>query len=58
MVSIMHEKSVWAFMLALLALGLNVAPTVAQAPGQDAGNWLPVTIVYNADVGGKIDPCG
>ncbi|MBU0743135.1 hypothetical protein KKG45_13340 [bacterium] len=58
MASIMHEKAVWSVMLALLAFGLYIAPSLAQAPAPGDGDWSPVAIVYIADVGGKIEPCG
>ena len=45
-------------LLALLALFLSATLAPVPSSAQDAGDWLPVTIVYNSDVGGKIDPCG
>ncbi len=58
MPSLTHKKSVWAFMLVMLALGSHITPTLAQAPEPGNDEWLPVTIVYNSDVIGKIEPCG
>lgn len=51
-------KSARTTLLVLLALCMSATLSPAQAPAQDAGDWLPVTIVYNSDVGGKIEPCG
>jgi hypothetical protein len=53
-----HSKTPRRLALALLALALGTGAAAAQAPVQNTGDWLPVTIVYNSDVVGKIDPCG
>ncbi len=49
------------FALVLLAMILVAAPPRSgAAPGQMPLNpgWKAVTLLYNSDVGGKIDPCG
>ncbi len=44
-----------ALAAALLLGGLVAADSIR---AQDTGDWKSVTIVYNSDVVGKIDPCG
>jgi len=56
--SITNAKKVWLGLLALLVLVLSVPPAVVPTSAQETGNWSPVTVVYNSDVVGKIDPCG
>ncbi len=47
-----------AFMLVMIGLLLGGLIPSSETHAQDPGQWKPVTIVYNSDVGGKIDPCG
>lgn len=44
--------------LILTALVLAAIDAAPEARAQNAPDWKPVTIVYNADVVGKIEPCG
>jgi len=53
-----HVRTVRGGLLALLALFMSASLAPVPSSAQDAADWLPVTIVYNSDVGGKIDPCG
>jgi hypothetical protein len=54
---IVKRKTAGPALLTLLALWLcaGALPVLAQ---EAAESWLPVTIVYNGDVQGKIEPCG
>ena len=42
--------------LAILAVVLGAAAEEARAQATD--DWVPVTIIYNSDVQGKVEPCG
>ena len=43
----------------LLALLTAAALVPAAVPAQDAdADWKPVTVLYQTDVKGKIEPCG
>ena len=48
----------WALMLVMGGLLLGGLLTSPRIQAQDTGGWKPVTIVYNSDIIGKIDPCG
>ncbi|MBC8424175.1 hypothetical protein H8E07_08640 [bacterium] len=56
--SITNAKKVWLGLLALLILLLSAPPAAVVTSAQETGDWSPVTIVYNSDVVGKIEPCG
>jgi hypothetical protein len=45
-------------MLVMCGLLLGGLLTSSRIQAQDTGDWKPVTIVYNSDIIGKIDPCG
>ena len=45
-------------MLVMCGLLLGGRLTSSRIQAQDTGDWKPVTIVYNSDIIGKIDPCG
>lgn len=45
-----------ALVLPLAAAIGSIAPTRALAAEQMA--WTPITVLYDSDVKGKIDPCG
>ena len=48
-----------ATVLFLLALLLAAALVPATAPAQEEeASWNPVTVIYQTDVKGKIEPCG
>ena len=48
----------WALMLVICGLLLGGLLSTSQSLAQDPGEWKPVTIVYNSDIIGKIEPCG
>jgi len=48
----------WALMLVMCGLLLGGLLTSSRIQAQDTDDWKPVTIVYNSDIIGKIDPCG
>lgn len=58
MVSKLVERKGLLGALALLVLVAFAPPAALETAAQDAGDWTPVTIVYNSDVIGRIDPCG
>ena len=48
-----------AMVLLLLAILLAMLLVPAATPAQDAEtDWNPVTVIYQTDVKGKIEPCG
>lgn len=52
-----RRPRLWLFVLGFgLGSLLLVAPYPAIA--QDREAWLPVTILYNSDVKGYVEPCG
>jgi len=52
----MRRSTTLIALLALAAAGLAGSGPAARAAADDS--WRPVTIVYEGDVGGKIEPCG
>ncbi len=48
----------WALMLVICSLLLSGLLSSSNSYAQDPGEWKPVTIVYNSDIIGKIEPCG
>ena len=52
-------RPVRAMVLLLLAMLLATVLVPAAAPAQDENpTWKPVTVIYQTDVKGKIEPCG
>ena len=52
-------RPVRAMVLLLLAMLLATVLVPAAAPAQDEdAAWKPVTVIYQTDVKGKIEPCG
>jgi len=46
----------------LLVLGCGLGAVILAAPhpavAQDREAWVPITILYNSDVKGYVEPCG
>ncbi len=58
----MQRSTRFILILAVLAaLAAALAATAAPLAGSGQKtdpSWVPVTLVYEGDVGGKIEPCG
>ena len=50
-------KIVGMMLLGMFMLGAGQGSTTAETPIPD-GSLISLNLVYTADVGGKIDPCG